>query len=329
MEVITLKKEDLYLKSPNKDIITMYIRPETEKQKMLDLLRHEEPIISNIKSRVTRQGIERSFQRLKTFLERMPPSKNGYIICASPEQLVFVTDIQVKNDKYSCGGEFYSQPLEESLALRLHPIGIVTLDSKEATLARISDKIEILKHMTSGVSGKHSKGGQSQRRFEREREMEILNWFHRIADEVKIFIESSPIEELLISGCGQTKNKFLDTQYLDYRLRDKVTGILDTQYTGESGIRETLHKALPQLEKNAFAREVKEVERFMELLGKDDRRIVYGRDNLQSNLSQVNKIIKCEEIDLELPVETFTLRFRGEHYDKILGLGGIVGYIEG
>lgn len=319
------KPSELHLTSPNKDIITLYIRPETKRQKILDLLKKEEPIVDNIKSRVTREGIKVSFQRLKTFIERMPSSENGYVICVSPEKLVYVTDIRVNRDKYYCGGEFYSAPLEEELALRLHPIGIIALDTQEATLAFIGNRIEILKSLTSGISGKHHKGGQSQRRFEREREMEIVNFFHRIADASKIFVESYPIEELLISGCGQTKNKFLDSKYLDYRLKQKITLVLDTQYTGDSGIRETLHKALPSLQKNAYAKEVKIVEDFFELLNKNFERIVYGKEEIERNLHSITKIIKIEENPLSYDKETVILHFKGEHLDKIRSLGGIVG----
>ena len=319
------KIKELYLMSPNKDIITLYIRPETRKQKILDLLKKEEPIVDNIKSRVTREGIKTSFQRLKTFIERIPISENGYIICVSPEKLVYLTDIRVNRDKYFCGGEFYSIPLEEELALRLHPIGIIVLDTQEATLGFVGNKLEILKSMTSGISGKHNKGGQSQRRFERDREMQILNFFHRIADASKIFVESYPIEELLVSGCGQTKNKFLDTKYLDYRLRQKVTLILDTQYTGDAGIRETLHKALPSLQKNAYAKEVKIVEDFFELLNKNSEKAIYGKEEIEKNLHSITKIIKIEENQSSYEKETIVLHFKGEHYDKIKSLGGIVG----
>jgi peptide chain release factor subunit 1 len=323
--VLPNKNNELYLKSPNKDIITLYMRPETKRQKVLDLLKKEEPIVDNVKSRVTREGIKASFQRLKTFIERMPISENGYIICASPEKLVYLTNVRVTRDKYFCGGEFYSIPLEEELALRLHPIGIIVLDTQEATLGFVGNRIEILKSMTSGISGKHNKGGQSQRRFERDREMQILNFFHRIADASKVFVESYPVEELLVAGCGQTKNKFLDTKYLDYRLRDKVTLVLDIQYTGDAGIRECLHKALPSLQKNAYAKEVKIVEDFFELLNKNFERVVYGKEEIEKNLYSITKIIKIEENPLTYNKETIILHFKGEHADKIKALGGIVG----
>ena len=319
-----MDKEKLYLKSSLHSVITLYIAKTTTFQKVFDLLKHEEPIVKNIKSRETRQAIECAFQKVKSFLLNPPASENGYIIVASESDFAWTNEIPITRDWYRCGNEFYSQPLEEQLAIRLYPIGILTLDTKEATLAYISNKIEIVKHMTSGIPGKSKKGGQSQRRFEREREMEIANWFSRIGDATKVFVETYPIEELYISGCGQTKNKFLDAKHLDYRLKAKVKGILDTQYTDESGIRETLQKALPMLEKNAYAKEVKIVEDFFELMGKNFDRITYGQKDIESNQGKITKIIQLEEINLKYPVETVILHFKGEHADKIKALGGIV-----
>lgn len=320
-----MQHEEMYLKSPNKDIITLYIRPETDLQKMLDLLKREEPIIDNIKSRVTREGIKRSFQNLRSFLNKIPPSTKGYIICTSPTKLVYLTDVSVTIDKYYCGGEFYAAPLEEAMALRLHPIGIVTIDTQEATLGYIGTHIEVLQNLTSGIPGKHGKGGQSKERFEREREQEIMGFFRRIGAACKVFVETYKITELLISGPGLTKNRFVKGDYLDYRLRDKVTMILDTQYTGDYGIRETLHKALPSLEKNAFAKEVKVVEEFMEKLGRQFECVVYGEEQLKREMGMIKRLIKIEEVQTEYQKETFVLHFRGDHYDKIKGLGGVVG----
>ena len=328
-----MDKDKLYIKSRNHDVITIYIAKGTPVQKALDLLKREEPIVSNIKSRVTRQAIQRSFQKMKSFLFNPPASSNGYILVASECDFAWTKDFLVDRDLYKCGDEFFSSPLEEGLARGLYPIGIICLDTKEATIGRVSNEIEILKYMSSGIPGKSHKGGQSQRRYERERDMEISAFFKRIGDAAKLFVEGYPIEELVFSGPGHTKNDFLDAKYLDYRLKGKVSIILDTQYTGEPGIRETFHKALPFLEKNALAREVKIVEDLFETLGKSFESIVYGKDEIQRQLHSIRKIVMVEEKENDFSEmltsfggEIVVLHSRGaEHYQKIYSLGGIVG----
>jgi len=317
--------EKIYLKSEIKAAITLYIRPDTGKQRVIDLLNKEEPIINNIKSRITRQGIQAAFQKLRTFINRIPPSQNGYIICSTPDALAFIDDILVPIDKYYCGGEFYADPLEEILVQRLHPIGIITIDTKEATLAYVRKELQILKHMTSGISGKHGKGGQSQRRFQRKRQEEVKHFFRRACDASKIFLTTYSVEEILLAGCGMTKDHFLKDKGLDPELKEKVLKTFDTQYTGEEGIRETLHKALPQLQKNAFAKEVKTVEDFFDLLGKRFECVVYGHEQIMKELPMIKRLIKIEEHEKDYNKTTSVLRFKGEHYDKIKKLGGVVG----
>lgn len=315
----------LYLKNPDKAVITIYIRPDTKIENIKNLLKKEEPIISNIKSRVTRRALGISFQKVKTFIENIRSSENGYIIVSSPEELVWTSDVLIKEDLYRCGSEFYSGPFEEIQMNKLSPIGVICLDTKEATLGFIGNKIEILKHLTSGIGGKHKKGGQSQRRFERLRKERIKEFFKRIGEASNLFLTSYPITHLLISGCGLTKDKFLKGKYLDYRLKEKVLDSFDTQYTGESGIRETLHLALPKLEKNAYAKEVKEVEAFFNTLGKHFDSVVYGEEEVKEKMPFIKKLIKIEEHTKEYPKETITLHFHGEHYEKIRALGGICG----
>jgi len=325
MSMDSLKK--LYIKSPNKDVVTLYIASTTDIQKIWDLIKKEEPIIGNIKSRVTRQSIEQAFTHIKTFLFHIPTSKNGYIIVANADGLVWTGDIKVQKDWYWCGGEFYSSILEETLAMRFNPVGIINIETAEATIGYVSTSIEVLQHLTSGIGGKHGKGGQSQRRFEREREQEILMFFQRVADTSnKLFLTSYPISKLLISGGGMTKQKFLDSKYLDYRLKEKLLATLNTQYCGEAGIRETFHLALPKLEQNAYAEEVKAVEGIFNRMGSNFDSIVYGKEELERQMKHIGIIYKLEEIPIEYPdKKVIVLHFKGEHYDKVKGLGGVIG----
>lgn len=319
------ENKKLYLTSPFHSVITLYIRKDTPIPKVLGLLKKEAILIDNIKSRETRSYLKTAMTSVQTFLSRIPDPHKPLIIVANESELVYTDDILVDRDWYRCGSEFYSEPLEEQKARNLWPIGIICLDTKEATIGYVSDRVQILKYMTSGIPGKSHKGGSSQRRYEREREMAVAAFFKRIGDAAKLFIENYPIEELLISGCGQTKNEFLAAKYLDYRLKAKASETLDTQYTGEHGVRETLHKALPSLQRNAYAKEVQITEEVFEALGKNSDSIVYGKDEIKQHLHLIRKIIKVEEITEEYPVETVILHFKGEHYDKIKSLGGICG----
>ena len=44
------------------------------------------------------------------------------------------------------------------------------------------DKIEVLTQTGSGVAGKHRQGGQSAKRFQKLREMELTYFYNRVAE---------------------------------------------------------------------------------------------------------------------------------------------------
>ncbi|HXG07272.1 MAG TPA: peptide chain release factor aRF-1, partial [Nitrososphaera sp.] len=98
--------------------------------------------------------------------------------------------------------------------------------------------------ISSGVAGKHRQGGQSARRFERLRENELNEYYHRVAHYAKqIFIDQYNVKGLIVGGPGPTKENFLKEEYLDYRLQKAVIATIDSSYSGNEGVRELIEKA--------------------------------------------------------------------------------------
>ncbi len=89
----------------------------------------------------------------------------------------------------------------------------------------------------------------SARRYERLREMELTEYFNRLADHAKkVFLEQYQIKGLIVSSPGPTKDEFVKDRYLDYRLQNVIVGVLDTGYSGREGVRETIEKSGKLLE---------------------------------------------------------------------------------
>ena len=62
-------------------------------------------------------------------------------------------------------------------------IGLLAIDAKDAGWGLLhGDKLEVLKQTGSGVAGKHRQGGQSAKRFQKLREMELQYYFNRVAE---------------------------------------------------------------------------------------------------------------------------------------------------
>ena len=124
-------------------------------------------------------------------------------------------------------------------------IGILSIDTQETGIGILTgDHWEVIDSLTSGVAGKHRQGGQSARRFERLRENELNEYYHRVAEHAKqVFLEQYNIKGTIVGGPGPTKENFLKEEYLDYRLQKSVIASLDTSYSGEEGVRELIEKA--------------------------------------------------------------------------------------
>ena len=83
-------------------------------------------------------------------------------------------------NKYSCGTTFDTEYYRTLLSSR-EKVGKVTISSKLATISIIEGDFEDIKYkLTSGISGKHGKGGQSQQRFLRCRQEQIKHFSRRV-----------------------------------------------------------------------------------------------------------------------------------------------------
>lgn len=165
--------------------------------------------------------------------------------------------------------------------------GIAVIDRNEATIATLKGKrINVVSNLTSGVPGKHKAGGQSQRRFDRVIDQLAHEFLKRIGSHMDE--EFLPIKDdlkgIVLGGPGGTKEDFYNGDYMHYELKDKVITTVDTSYTGEFGIRETIDKASGALEELGVIQEKKLVQRFLAELRDDHGLYSYGEKEVRTNL---------------------------------------------
>ena len=111
---------------------------------------------------------------------------------------------------YEVDDHFRLEPLREMLRDQ-KVVGLVAMDSKEASFGILNgERLELIENITSGIPGKSGKGGQSQRRYERERDMELTYYFHRVAEHAtKAFLENHKVTALIVGGPGPNERGFL------------------------------------------------------------------------------------------------------------------------
>jgi peptide chain release factor subunit 1 len=239
------------------ELVTVYIPSRRPIFEVIAQLRNEAGTASNIKSDLTRTHVQdalsRTIEQLKLFKET--PQDGLVIFCGAipnekgigKEKIEIYSVIPpkpVQISLYRCDDHFWTDHLKEMMKDD-KVVAILSIDTQEAGIGILTgDRWEVIDSLTSGVAGKHRQGGQSARRFERLRENELNEYYHRVAEHAKrVFVDDYDVKGVVIGGPGPTKENFLKEEYLDYRLQNSILATLDTSYSGEEGVRELIEKA--------------------------------------------------------------------------------------
>ena len=281
------------IKGQHTELISLYIPPDKMISDVMAQLRDEYSQSSNIKSKQTRKNvlsaIESIMSRLRYF--KKPPS-HGMVffvgMVGEPPKLVaeiIEPPMPINIYLYRCDSQFYTEPLEQMLETQ-DIYGLLLIDRRECTIGfLIGNRIETAAYLTSRVPGKHGRGGQSQRRFERLTEIAAHEWFVKAGEKAsQLFLEKKNLKGVLVGGPGPTKREFVNGNYLDYRIKDMVVGIYDTSYTDEYGLRELLNAASDDLEELDVVKDRKLVQRFLNEVRKDSGLALYGEEEVRKAL---------------------------------------------
>jgi peptide chain release factor subunit 1 len=298
------------------ELVTVYIPPKRPIYDVLAQLRNEAGTASNIKSDLTRNHVQdalnKTMEQLKLYKE--PPENGLVIFCGAiptgkglgTEKIEIFTVVPpkpVQINLYRCDDHFWIDHIKEMLKDD-RTIAIISIDTQEAGLGILTgDRWETIETLTSGVSGKHRQGGQSARRFERLRDNELNEYYHRIANYAqKIFIDQYTVKGLIVGGPGPTKETFVREEYLDYRLQNNIIATLDTSYSGDEGVREIIDKVNDQGIMSEFRsmEEKKIVKKFMGEVFSGKGLGIYGLSDVVNNLKAgiTDSIIATDSIDL-------------------------------
>ena len=188
---------------------------------------------------------------------------------------------------YEVDNHFHLEPLREMLRDQ-KVVGLIAMDSKEASFGILNgERFELIENITSGIHGKSGKGGSSQRRYERERDMSITYFFHRIAEHAaKAFLENHKVTVLLVGGPGTTKDDFLKGDFLNYELKNMLLDSVDTQSADREAVREVLGKSSEALKNMCAPEQKRTVQRLLASIGKQDELATYGLYSVLNGLKK-------------------------------------------
>ena len=278
------------------ELITVYIPKGKQLHEIISSLQQEQGTADNIKSDLTRSHVVDSLgkvvQRLKLY--KKTPERGLVMFCGAlpPEpggplgsEVVTVWEVDPPKNLnqylYRCDDHFHVDILKDMLKDD-NLIGFLAIDAKDAGWGLLhGDKIDVLSHTGSGVAGKHRQGGQSAKRFQKLREMELTYYYNRVAQTTReFFIDIYPVKGLIISGPGPTKEDFINGGYLEYRLQNNIINTIDASYSGEEGIREAFAKSADILGSFRLVEEKKLVDDLIRAITTNTGKGSYGLDEV-------------------------------------------------
>ena len=306
-EIEGLKK----CKGKHTELISLYVPPTKQIFDVVSYLKNELSQSQNIKSKTTKKNvlsaIESILSRLKYFKK---PPENGVIFFVGHKSIgsdrtemvahVVEPPMQITTFLYRCDSLFYVEPLEGMLTER-EIYGLLLIDRRECTIGILrGNRVDMLNYKTSQVPGKHGRGGQSQRRFERLTEIAAHEWFVKCGEKAsEIFLAEENIKGILVGGPGPTKHYFIDENYLHYEIQDKIVDLFDTGYTDEFGLKELVNAASGTMTDLKISKEKKVMKRFLKEITKTEGSLaLYGEQQVRKALEMgvVDTLILSENL---------------------------------
>jgi peptide chain release factor subunit 1 len=310
------------------ELVSLYVPHGRQISEVAAMLKQEYGTASNIKSTTTRKNVQDAIvkvtQRLKLF-KKVP--ENGLVIfCGAIPQnggpgserietyvIPPLEPIQVYT--YRCDSRFHTEYLQEFLKER-ESYGIMVIDSTAATFAILRGKhLEIVKEITSGVPGKFSAGGQSARRFERQREAKLQGYLKRAGKHANdTFLPIEDLKGVIIGGPGFTKFDFEKGGFLHYTLKDKVVATIDTAYVGEQGVEELVERSPEIMRRVRYIEEKRVMQSFLYEVGHDTGLATYGESEVRRCLK--SGIVKTLFLSEALKLARVTVKCTACDYIK-------------
>lgn len=298
------------IKGRHTELVTVYVPAGFNLNVVANQIKEERGTAQNIKSKTVRKNVTTALDKISHHLKlyKQTPKNGLAIFCGNISEKEGVSDVEIwaieppepiKTRLYRCDQKFLLDPLKHMVREK-EVYGLIVLDKSEAEIGVLKGKkIMSLNHLESVVPGKTKKGGQSSARFARVREGLLVDFLKRVGELAsRSFKKLEDLKGVIIGGPGYIAEKFVDEEYLNYKIKKKVLGTVSTSYTGEYGLRETVERSEKLLEKASIMAEKKILDRYFDEFAKDTGLALYG-------IKEVAKALKLGGVDTLLLSDKF------------------------
>lgn len=183
-------------------------------------------------------------EETRTLLDRLDP-ETGLVLFQDIHRMIseaVVPPVPITSSAWYLKDRFQVRPLEEGLNSSYRML-VLILHAGESFVGFAPDALafETDELVRSSVKEKHSKGGFSQRRFERLREEDIAHHLEKVLEAVnKILEENFPIDCIIMSGDTQLMREIEKRLPLDIEIIEKSTDLKMEKISGEEVMRSIL-----------------------------------------------------------------------------------------
>ncbi len=299
-------------KGMHTELVTVYVPHDKLVTDITSHLKNELGESANIKSKQTRKNvmsaIESMISRLKNY-QQTPPNGLacfvGEVVVGQNQTKMFQEIIEPPQPAptfyYRCDNKFFVEPLKDMLEEK-EVYGLLLIDRREFCIGILKGKhIQMIAYKTSQVPGKHGRGGQSQRRFERATEEAANQWYKHCAEVASdTFLSYEDLLGIFVGGPGPSKRDFMDEDLLHHEIKKKVIEpYYDTGYTDEYGLRELAGMVAATQSQLSLAREKTLMQRLLKEITKANGGLaVYGEDHVRAAilLGALDTLIVSEDL---------------------------------
>ena len=277
------------------DLITYSASPKTHPAAMRKFIKKEIAEAGNIKSRSNRARVTESLRMVAQSLIRYDQTpKNGLIIFSGADVKMhgkrekLLIKIEPKNGEavsfYRCDRRFHTEEVIAT-ARDENVYGFIVIDGKGALFGLLENSArKVLGEMKVHLPNKHSRGGQSAARFERNRQKARRDFMTAIGETaVAHFINNNtPIcEGLFLAGTADLKDELERRDVLDPRLQRITHKTITVASGGRPGFVQAIKEASGEIEKTQYRLEQNELGVFLEEL-KNEKAVVGPDETLEA-----------------------------------------------
>lgn len=331
-------------KGRGNELITIYVSPKDSVNFVQSMVEQELHSLDDYDENTRmKYSVGSTLEEMKRILEDMVdiPS-NGLVIFGgrvqgNTEVLVLSEKLEkpVPETRYISGSQF-STDIAQKITSRDSEAVLVLIELGTCIIGLLGNELaDIQEEVNVRIPSKHSKGGQSQSRFERRREEAKKEFYNECERRIKNVIDSSSDSRIFIGGPEITVKEFVNQTNLDNRIEI----INSIEYVNQTGMEKLKRESLKHLDDEERKEKMDELDDFFKSIT-DDLPTIYGKESVEQAIEYraVKKLLyhtDSSNAELARRAEEYgadVVRIDGQSerervfLDSFDGIGGILNY---